>query len=244
MTANICINKILEEFYLSTNLPIQAFDYKEKLVARKGFNKELEKLFDNDIYATIISRALTKDFNKSLEIKYLNDIYFTAYSNSNINNIVFVLGPYSLSKFKMDNIVYKPSHIIKYCISLLSIIIENNVSNADGICDTKPRYSFHIKKAIDYIYLNYDQNITLTTVSNYLGINKSYLASLFKKETGKTFTEMLNEVRIEESKKLLLDTNLSALDIALTVGYNSQNYYNIAFKKFANKTPLEFRYSS
>src|SRR5699024_6975480 len=78
-------------------------------------------------------------------------------------------------------------------------------------------------------------------VSEYLGINKSYFCSIFKNETGKTFTQFLNEKRIEKSKKLLREDNLSILDIALSVGFNNQNYYNIIFKRITNTTPLEYR---
>lgn len=56
-----------------------------------------------------------------------------------------------------------------------------------------------------------------------------------------TFTEFLNKIRIEKSKELLLEDKYSILDIALMVGFNNQNYYNIMFKKITNQTPLEFK---
>ncbi len=87
----------------------------------------------------------------------------------------------------------------------------------------------------------YNKNITLDDVANYLDINKSYFCTLLKKEAGKTFTQVLNSIRIEKSKSLLLEGNSSTLDIALAVGFNNQNYYNIDFKKITGMTPLEFR---
>ena len=94
---------------------------------------------------------------------------------------------------------------------------------------------------MDYIDARYMDEITLFDVSNYLKINKSYFCSIFKKETGKTFTQYLNETRIEKSKSLLLIEDCSMLDVALSVGFNNQNYYNIMFKKITSKTPLEFK---
>jgi AraC-like DNA-binding protein len=62
-----------------------------------------------------------------------------------------------------------------------------------------------------------------------------------KRETGKTFSQFLNELRIEKSKKLLREETLPVLDIALAVGFNNQSYYSLVFKKLMRQTPLEFR---
>ena len=99
-----------------------------------------------------------------------------------------------------------------------------------------------MRKALDYINLNYYENLTLASMADYLNLNKSYFCSLFKKETEKTFTQMVNEVRVEKSKKLLLEYNYSSiLDVAMAVGFNNQNYFNISFKKITNMTPLEYK---
>ncbi len=105
-------------------------------------------------------------------------------------------------------------------------------------------YSFHIRKAIDYTKSHYKDPLNLKDMSDYLNLNKCYFCNLFKKETGKTYSQFLNEVRIEKSKQLLANTNLSILEVALTVGYNNQNYYNMAFKRITGTTPLKYRNNS
>ena len=65
--------------------------------------------------------------------------------------------------------------------------------------------------------------------------------TLFKKETGLTFTNYVNEIRVEKSKRQLLKDNRSILDIALSVGFTNQNYFAITFKKHTEMTPMEFR---
>ncbi|WP_334295929.1 helix-turn-helix domain-containing protein, partial [Clostridioides difficile] len=47
--------------------------------------------------------------------------------------------------------------------------------------------------------------------------------SLFKKKGGYTFTNFLSKVRVEKSKKYILKKNLSILDVAVLIGFNSQN---------------------
>ena len=50
-----------------------------------------------------------------------------------------------------------------------------------------------------------------------------------------------NNYLIEKSKNLLKNPNMSLLDVAVSVGFNSQNYYSSVFKKITNKTPLEYK---
>ena len=64
---------------------------------------------------------------------------------------------------------------------------------------------------------------------------------MFKMETGQTFINYLNNYKIEKSKNLLENTNMTLLDISLEVGFNNQSYYSTIFKKYTNMTPLEYR---
>ncbi len=102
-------------------------------------------------------------------------------------------------------------------------------------------YNLYINKTLDILDARYYDPITLKEIAQSLNITKYYLCSLFKKETGKTFTYHLNKIRIEKSKELLIKQHLSILDIALAVGYNSQNYYTIMFKRYDKSTPVKFR---
>ncbi|MDU5263065.1 MAG: helix-turn-helix transcriptional regulator, partial [Clostridium celatum] len=74
-----------------------------------------------------------------------------------------------------------------------------------------------------------------------LNVNKCYFCSVFKKEVGSTFINYLNNYKIEKSKELLKNPNISLLDVSLSVGYNNQSYFSTVFKKITSKTPLEFR---
>lgn len=98
-----------------------------------------------------------------------------------------------------------------------------------------------IKRAVNYINDNYKKNITLDSISSYVHLNSSYFSTLFKKETGMKFSDYLNKVRIEESKKLLKDINYSILEISLEVGFEDQSYYSKVFKKVTGMTPKDYR---
>ncbi|MFR3174168.1 MAG: helix-turn-helix transcriptional regulator, partial [Clostridium sp.] len=83
--------------------------------------------------------------------------------------------------------------------------------------------------------------ITIDDICDKFKINKCYFCYMFKKETGQTFINYLNNYKIEKSKNLLENTNMTLLDISLEVGFNNQSYYSTIFKKYTNMTPLEYR---
>lgn len=124
---------------------------------------------------------------------------------------------------------------------MLNIIVKGDFNVIKHTACNKPICNFHINKAIYYTYQNYTEPLNIEKMAKYLEINKCYFCQLFKKETGKTYSQFLNEIRIEKSKELLKNTDMSILDIALSVGYNNQNYYTMAFKKITGVTPLKYR---
>lgn len=98
-----------------------------------------------------------------------------------------------------------------------------------------------IKKAMAYINNHYKENINIEQVASYVHLNHSYFSTLFKKETGQTFSEYLLKNRIEESKLLLANTDMGILNISLAVGLNSQSYFTKVFKKQTGITPNQYR---
>jgi AraC-like DNA-binding protein len=233
-------------FFLCTHLPIRTFDLNGNLLYSAGYNQKLAEIFEhNAIFEKVHQRLATKEENCIITISCLDSLAFTACwaYGKNLNRGFHILGPYTtLETANLTDIAYKPPHCIPYLITLLNTIaadgthLKPKIKNLDEL-----PYSTYIKKSIDYLDARYHETITLSDIASHLNISKCYFCSLFKKETGKTFSQCLNEIRIEKSKELLLKGHLSVLDVALSVGFNNQNYYNAMFKKYMNHTPLEFR---
>ncbi len=98
-----------------------------------------------------------------------------------------------------------------------------------------------IKKAIKYISKNFADPITLDDVANLVHLNPAYFSTIFKQSTGSSFKEYLNMVRVEESKRLLSNTDYSLIDIAIATGFENQSYFSKVFKKYTGLTPKQFR---
>ncbi|MEH7418615.1 AraC family transcriptional regulator [Neobacillus drentensis] len=85
------------------------------------------------------------------------------------------------------------------------------------------------------------EKITPASIAERLRMNGSYLSTHFKKETGKTLTEFINEVKIKEGIRLLETTQMPLIQISAQLGFSSQNYFHTVFKKITGMTPVEYR---
>lgn len=97
-----------------------------------------------------------------------------------------------------------------------------------------------VEQAMMYISENYSHNITLDDMAAYLRISPFYLSRVFKKNTGKNFTDVLAERRIEAAKRLLHQKK-SIKEVTYETGFNSQNYFSKIFKKYVGCSPREYR---
>ncbi|WP_052406357.1 helix-turn-helix transcriptional regulator [Clostridium culturomicium] len=102
-------------------------------------------------------------------------------------------------------------------------------------------YSLLIRKAINYINLNLNSNLTLSSIANNIVVNPNYLSSKFNKEVHESIASFINRRRIEESLKLMKNTSLSITAISEQVGFNDVNYFSKVFKKLLGISPSEYR---
>ena len=98
-----------------------------------------------------------------------------------------------------------------------------------------------IKNSINYITTSFNKPITLEEVADLVHLNPAYFSSFFKKNTGMSFKKYLNMVRIEESRRLLTNTDYPIMDIAIACGFDSQSYFSKVFKKYTGATPKQYR---
>jgi len=105
-------------------------------------------------------------------------------------------------------------------------------------------YSLYVRKAIDYLFNNLNKNVRVRDLAEHLGLSEKYTATLFKKETGHTVLEYLEEKRMEQACNLLAYSDYSYADIADTLSYCSQSYFTKVFKKNFGITPMEYRHKN
>jgi two-component system response regulator YesN len=119
-------------------------------------------------------------------------------------------------------------------------LIRNAVELRDAI--TTQKYTQIIEKAKLYIQEKYnDELISLNSVANHVNMSPSHFSVIFSKETEKTFTEYLTEVRMDKAKELLRCTSMKTSDICFEVGYKNPQYFSYIFKKINHYTPRDYK---
>lgn len=98
------------------------------------------------------------------------------------------------------------------------------------------------KKIVDYIYTHFDDpQLDLNYLSGIFNKSQANLSILIKKSIDKNFIHLLNELRIDKAKQLLVHSNKRNNEIATLVGYSNEEYFSKVFKKYVGMTPAKYR---
>lgn len=111
-------------------------------------------------------------------------------------------------------------------------------------CLTNPRKGagmIYLKKACSYISSHLTEEIRISPLAEFVGINKSYLQALFSKYMNSTITEYINKKRLEQAIFLLINSSLTITDIAFHCGYNSRQHFAKTFQKHYDCSPKTYR---
>ncbi|REE56318.1 two-component system response regulator YesN [Paenibacillus taihuensis] len=92
-----------------------------------------------------------------------------------------------------------------------------------------------------YIETNYTNNISLKSIAKLYYMNPVYLGQLFKKTYGVYFNDFLLQIRIQEAKRQLRQTDKKIYEIAASVGFGNPDYFVSQFEKVEGKTPTEYK---
>ena len=101
--------------------------------------------------------------------------------------------------------------------------------------------SFIVNQALAFMENNYQQKLTLQTVAECSYVSQWHLSKLLNRHTGKSFYDILNAIRIEKAKALLVDPSLKIGEIAEMVGYADTAHFARTFKKLEGMSANEYR---
>lgn len=127
---------------------------------------------------------------------------------------------------------------VGYLYEIMSKLIEaqNSTKNANLDYSSKT----YVEHALQFISLNYDK-ISINDIANYVGINRSYLSTIFKEELNVSPQEFLIDFRLRKAVDLLEQTNMSVQEIANKIGYQNSCSFSKTFKKFYGDSPTDYR---
>ncbi len=131
-------------------------------------------------------------------------------------------------------------------LSILNILANSSEYSVISRSGYFPEYNINndkdrLGKVFTYIYENYNKNINLEHAASLVFLSKSAFCHFFYKRTGKNFSTVINEIRIENACKQLTETDMSISEICYENGYNSISNFNKQFKYINKTTPLKYR---
>ncbi|MGM0125459.1 two-component system, response regulator YesN [Enterococcus sp. AZ194] len=98
-----------------------------------------------------------------------------------------------------------------------------------------------ISEILHYVSENYIENLSLKSIAEKFNYNSAYLGKKFRKETGKSFVNYLEGIRMEKAASLLSSSNLMVYEISEQVGYKNVDYFYKKFRQYYKISPNEYR---
>lgn len=141
--------------------------------------------------------------------------------------------------------VFKDTIIYSMFFEMLVILGRSlTMQNKDTMETKDPKQKEYLEKFMNictYINEHFADDLTLEGVATLAGFSKYHFSRLFKQYADTSFYKYLNQKRIDHAKHLLLDPDLSVIEIALQSGFSSLSAFLRMFKQINNCTPTEFR---
>ena len=198
----------------------------------------LNKLFSNALKTKKLNEGIVGDSElrqaKNIFIGLISLVGKTAAIEGGlgIEETYNLIDEYSLECEKCSNIKQVKNLQLNALID-----ITNRINDSKHILT----YSNIVRTAVNYIKFNAPKITSILDVVSYVNVSKTKLSTIFKKETGKSINEYINEQKLNEAALLLCYSDKTILDISLFLGYSSQSYFNNKFKEKYNLTPMQYR---
>ena len=212
--------------------------------------KEGDPLVDKLKYAA--KSDIQSIIEESMELIKKNPDQFSVFASYLLVDLIFAvsklveklggdikeLNPEILQRKFIDDAVSDENRFTKTLEQVLHFALEFRDSKMTG------KYADVILKAKKYIEENYaDQNTTLTTVAEAVALSPNHFSTIFSQECKTTFIEYLTNVRLENAKRLMRETDMKGYDIAYDCGFSDPHYFSYIFKKNTGLSPREYKLS-
>ena len=124
----------------------------------------------------------------------------------------------------------------------LSISEEYKVLNSSGYqLEITPQDNERLSDIFNFVRENFKRQIPLEEITEQVSMTPPSFARYFKKNTGKTFTQFVNEYRLVHASKLLAEKPTSIADICFESGFNNFSHFNKLFKEYSGQSPSDYR---
>lgn len=111
----------------------------------------------------------------------------------------------------------------------------------ENLSDSPLQHLDDIRKILDYIGAHYDEELSAQDMAKLANMSYSYFSRVFKRVTNRSFNDYLSMIRVNEAEKLLLMSDMSITQIAVSAGFSSSSYFIKIFSKMKGISPGKYR---
>lgn len=149
----------------------------------------------------------------------------------------------ALEDLNRHKLVYDEIQIMAKRMSLdgWNVLLKNVYKENMKLHNASKHTASYVSLMLDYIAENYNEKLTVSNVANAIGLNANYASGLFQDVMKMTIKQYITMMRINHAKALLSDTDKTALDISLTVGFSSVSRFYDNFQKYTGFSPAQYK---
>lgn len=192
--------------------------------------------FDSTFFTLLSQKDLLSYFFKTILYNKTSPNYLL-FHTKNSKDIKIIIKNLIMENNKSD--MYYNTCTISWANILFSTILRNY---SETIQFNSYDMGSNFSLIVQYIQNNY-KNLTLNTLAEYFHYSESHLSILIKKNLGLKFTTLITNLKMEDSKNYLINTDLPIEKISEAVGYNSVEHFSRMFKRYYKKSPQQYRKS-
>lgn len=200
--------------------------------------------------STLKAKAIVVYFNKEIfgpsfyELKETQKI--NSFFNKAVRGIVIRGKTNQLISKKLEKLVLKKDfEMIVGLFKILALLSESTdiefVNNEFYTPTNEKLEKDRLSSVFDYLKKNYSEEIPLVKIAEIANLTPTSFCRMFKLKTKKSFVEYLNEVRVSNACKMLIETDMGISEVAYKCGYKTASNFNQLFKKLTGTTPKEYR---
>lgn len=183
-----------------------------------------------------------KDFFDTLELRKVKELLQQSVYGIKFNNKLPSLSPLFFQ--------FRPNQQMKNLILLLQVLEELSLrSKESALLLTDDTRKTHYKESdskklasiFNYVFENYHHHVDIRAAASLACMSEAAFCRYFKRNTHKTFSQFVNEIRISHATRLLIGNENNITDICYACGFDNVSYFNRQFKIHQGITPREYR---
>ncbi len=178
---------------------------------------------ENTAYYCLI---IDHNFSESLKFNTTTSLFKNRNNDVEMKNIFQII-----INEVIDSKPYYKVAVKALCHTMLVLLFRNQLIETPSNDNLlSPQVSL-VKKAMEYIHHQFNEEISLESIAQEIGISKFYFSRIFKNITGKTVNTYINQIRCNHAQILLTSTDMGVYECAEMSGFNSTSYFTKCFKE-------------